>query len=590
MLSAIPAYAEDISLNLTVSAEDDHVSVRVENTGRDVAKNIQIEIELEGLVYQKSSDLALAPGRSEEADFEILLPDDHGSYPLRTRVSYDNQEQRVTVLDVGYFNFIRSDRLEEEVEFNDVEIRNVAGVRVNYNKKYKFSLVVPPEIEVQSKKEYPEGTVFFLKNTLQEFSSDYAFFGVLESAEGERVHKTKVFDARLKTVRNTKAETLFSLPVFLFTALLASLASVYFLTRSDRPNKVVLARASFSIFTVSVVYILFYGGGYLADLFFNNVFRASLPSNALGTYLWLVLSETFSWLYFDGTNYDNFFKYFADALFIYVLFLNYFVLNKLVKPQPKTDKYWSLMLSFFSLFSKNETFKKFDSRLVKVAVLSLCVKSFYLPVFLSWCVNNVEHHGNLFSRFSFETAFLFEFAVASLIFIDVAVFCFGYLTELPQLRNTIKSVEPTLIGWVVCLMCYPPFNQYSFKIVDVPLLENWEALPYPWSFTANTVILISWIVYVWATIALGARASNLTNRGIISKGPYAFCRHPAYASKLLVWIMTGVFFATMNFFLVFALVLVYWMRAWTEERHLSSDPDYREYQKKVPWWFCPGVF
>ena len=42
-------------------------------------------------------------------------------------------------------------------------------------------------------------------------------------------------------------------------------------------------------------------------------------------------------------------------------------------------------------------------------------------------------------------------------------------------------------------------------------------------------------IYVWASLALGWRASNLTNRGIVTTGPYRWLRHPAYAAKNVSW-------------------------------------------------------
>ncbi len=42
-------------------------------------------------------------------------------------------------------------------------------------------------------------------------------------------------------------------------------------------------------------------------------------------------------------------------------------------------------------------------------------------------------------------------------------------------------------------------------------------------------------IFSWASIALGFKASNLTNRGIVTHGPYAFVRHPGYAAKNFAW-------------------------------------------------------
>tara|TARA_Y100000031_G_C8029362_1_gene296404 strand:+ start:350 stop:499 length:150 start_codon:yes stop_codon:yes gene_type:complete len=37
------------------------------------------------------------------------------------------------------------------------------------------------------------------------------------------------------------------------------------------------------------------------------------------------------------------------------------------------------------------------------------------------------------------------------------------------------------------------------------------------------------------------------------------------------------------------LILLYYLRAWTEENHLSLDPDYLEYKTQVRWKFIPKV-
>ncbi|MFK9985585.1 DUF1295 domain-containing protein, partial [Escherichia coli] len=51
----------------------------------------------------------------------------------------------------------------------------------------------------------------------------------------------------------------------------------------------------------------------------------------------------------------------------------------------------------------------------------------------------------------------------------------------------------------------------------------------------GTVLVGLTAIYAWATVAFGFRFSNLTHRGILTHGPYAFSRHPAYLSKNLFW-------------------------------------------------------
>ena len=44
-----------------------------------------------------------------------------------------------------------------------------------------------------------------------------------------------------------------------------------------------------------------------------------------------------------------------------------------------------------------------------------------------------------------------------------------------------------------------------------------------------------------------------------------------------------------NFVGLLSLSGLYYLRALTEERHLSKDPEYQDYMKRVPFRFIPGV-
>lgn len=166
----------------------------------------------------------------------------------------------------------------------------------------------------------------------------------------------------------------------------------------------------------------------------------------------------------------------------------------------------------------------------------------------------------------------------------------GYAAESRWLGNKTKSVEPTGFGWFVALMCYPPFNGTSGVYIPLgrgPSLFGDESL----MMACRLIMLLAFTVYVAATLAFGPTFSNLTNRGIITRGPYRFVRHPAYAAKNLAWWMEFLPWASLGTCL--ALVgwnIVYGLRAWTEERHLGRDPAYREYRQKVRWAFIPGIW
>ena len=52
-------------------------------------------------------------------------------------------------------------------------------------------------------------------------------------------------------------------------------------------------------------------------------------------------------------------------------------------------------------------------------------------------------------------------------------------------------------------------------------------------YRCRDLCFCSWGAYALASIALNFKSSNLTNRGIVARGPYAIVRHPAYITKNL---------------------------------------------------------
>ncbi|MBU0959235.1 MAG: hypothetical protein KKB31_04805, partial [Nanoarchaeota archaeon] len=183
----------------------------------------------------------------------------------------------------------------------------------------------------------------------------------------------------------------------------------------------------------------------------------------------------------------------------------------------------------------------------KTALLFVFVKFFFLPIMLNFFLNNYfALKSNVHTLTDLSTLFtiqgfnfiLFPFLLASIFFIDTLWFAFGYAFEATLLKNTIRSVEPTFIGWFVALICYPPFNGTLTKYI------NWYANDYVLffndtiTFIARIIVILLLSIYVSATLALGAKSSNLTNRGIVTRGPYSIIRHPAYISKNLAWWIT----------------------------------------------------
>lgn len=233
----------------------------------------------------------------------------------------------------------------------------------------------------------------------------------------------------------------------------------------------------------------------------------------------------------------------------------------------------------------------------KASVLFLVVKFFFLPIMINFAFSNfsavLERSEGMFLEediiFKFNDR-IYPFLLVLIFFIDTMYFAFGYAVEASFLKNNVKSVEPTFLGWFVALASYPPFNSVAGQFFQ------WGANDFAYfgsayaTFFVRLFVLFLLFVYLGATLALGAKSSNLTNRGIVSRGPYKYIRHPAYASKVISWwvlslpVMSAVVFIGMIFW-----TIIYYLRATTEERHLSADPDYVEYKSSVRHMFVPGI-
>ena len=189
---------------------------------------------------------------------------------------------------------------------------------------------------------------------------------------------------------------------------------------------------------------------------------------------------------------------------------------------------------------------------------------------------------------------LTRWLIAAMFMIDTSFATIGYVLTMKPLDAHIRSANPYAAGWTAALICYPPFvlmagggpldyhpgtmgeDGWAYWLDGYPLLTSLIAL----------LMVVLTAIYAWATVAFGIRFSNLTHRGVLTHGPYAWTKHPAYLSKNLFWWMcTLPFFATTgdvtdcirNTFIMGLVSGVYYWRARTEERHLSGDPHYREY-------------
>lgn len=248
----------------------------------------------------------------------------------------------------------------------------------------------------------------------------------------------------------------------------------------------------------------------------------------------------------------------------------------------------------------------------KNAILAWIVKIFFWPLMLKYLINGIN---SIFSQintiiwyyqnsqevffYDFLNSSIFPVIIWIIFFIDVLFFALWYLLEWKMFKNQIKSVEPTFFWWWVAIMCYEPFNQAIVNFIwwyhntSVYFGSN------VFTIIINLIIIILLSIYSRASFSLWLKASNLTNRWIITNGPYKFLRHPAYVCKNLAWWIAWLWiiynnFINNNFINVFLIIFsltiwsyIYYLRAITEENHLSLDKDYINYKKNVTNRFFP---
>jgi protein-S-isoprenylcysteine O-methyltransferase Ste14 len=223
---------------------------------------------------------------------------------------------------------------------------------------------------------------------------------------------------------------------------------------------------------------------------------------------------------------------------------------------------------------------------------SWAVKGFFLAFMISIVPGNwTDAIRAPTAEIAADPVSLARWLIGLIFMIDVCFATVGYALTLKPLDAHIRSANPYAAGWTAALICYPPFILMN---AGGPLdyhtgsgdWTGWlEGHPIALAVTGSVLVLLTGF-YAWATVAFGIRFSNLTHRGILTHGPYAWTKHPAYLSKNLFWWIAAMpFLATTgnpvdmirNTALLAIVSAVYYWRARTEERHLGADPAYRDY-------------
>jgi protein-S-isoprenylcysteine O-methyltransferase Ste14 len=301
-------------------------------------------------------------------------------------------------------------------------------------------------------------------------------------------------------------------------------------------------------------------------------------------------------------------RFFDYLLYIYLIGGVPYIYVTLYFRWGRTYEYndYGIVLLIFvkQLVRAQPNWKRLCNHRIRKVFLSFLVTFFFLTLMLRFFYG--EHHAfehalSVAMSSSFGEMRLYQqhhqvyLVLYHLLFVvDVGIAIIGYTVSSRWLHNRVRSVDQTLGGWLVALLCYPPLNSgfadhfigYG-HIAHAGWIHNEAVL-----MILKTAVVCLFGIYVWSTIALGFKFSNLTHRGIVTTGPYRFVRHPAYASKNIAWWLDSTFVLS-NLWASLALLawnLIYVLRGITEERHLQHDPKYRAYCKMVPYRFIYKLF
>jgi protein-S-isoprenylcysteine O-methyltransferase Ste14 len=233
--------------------------------------------------------------------------------------------------------------------------------------------------------------------------------------------------------------------------------------------------------------------------------------------------------------------------------------------------------------------------IIKQGVFASFVKFFFLPMNFCTAVavlslfrgyeNNIPNLSAQYLYFNIDQIIFF--------FLLIAIIP-GYLFSSKLLNTHIRKVDTTWTGWIVTLAYYTPLNavifnqwfKYKNDIISgqenyYTIFSNFPIILYGIIF----ILILMAIIHYWAEAILGIRASNLTNRGVIVSGPFAFSKHPIYLSKNIGFFLIALpflsgnnFAESLGFTIAFGIFAFgFYLRCHVEERLFASDETYVKY-------------
>jgi protein-S-isoprenylcysteine O-methyltransferase Ste14 len=153
-------------------------------------------------------------------------------------------------------------------------------------------------------------------------------------------------------------------------------------------------------------------------------------------------------------------------------------------------------------------------------------------------------------------------------------------------RERSQKIISSLIIGSFFLFIILPILDYRFGLSRVPA---WV------SIVGNAIIVASFLAIFWVVRTNSWAASNVrveADQKVIDTGPYAYVRHPMYASA--IWLFVGLPLALGSWWTVILAIPVFVVLLWRlldEERILKRDlSGYTEYMQRVRYRLVPHVW
>lgn len=569
----------EVDIELTQMSNENKIVVSAVN--RSEASNLYIEslsLDIFGVSYVKKVMSNLKPSQKTSVVFYVGYPNIPGTYVQKTTLNYIYDGDKYSLLDVGFFNFKRengewlNDRLgnyyingEEKIGFGSE----------GFSSEWKFHF--PEELSpIYSRHDH----AYKLDPTIKNRITEYPIFASIEFDQGGEIY-SKIATGRIKVeVLKKKESGRANFFVFMFFIFLIAIYYLFYKNNLDFNvgnyiSKLMLISLAYLI-TNNIIFIL----DQILDLLLliNTAFFSGYLYENIHDLKGVVNTK------FYDENYKYYLQYVADPLL--ACFILYFTMQMLFFSEHEEEPKYGFLVREIS----NGRILSLSSN-SKMALRACCLKLIFIPFLASWLVQNLVHIHFLYSNFQkVDLLTINKIALGTIFLVDSFIFFQGYCIESSRLKNNILSVDSTKLGWFVCLICYPPLNYYVFTIVDFEETAFSISIPDQMEIILTILITCLWLVFVIASFNLGFKASNLTYRGIVDTGLYKYCRHPAYSSKMIIWLIQALFFGMYYTSFFIALCVVYMLRAYTEEGHLAKNQDYQDYMKKVKYRFIPAVF